>query len=210
MSLQDSKTLRGALMRIRHSFDLSATAIACLFAASVAFAGEQEFAGSYQLVSATRKILETGRTEDTFGKKPKGLAMYGSDGHFTILITYDGRPKPESIEKMTDQQRADLHRTMTAYGGTHTFDGSKVVHHLDLSWNEVWAGTTNIRDIQWDGDQVIYTTRLKACDFVAVARYPRRRIRARFCHQHDELIICRAITCWLVMSRTGAVSAQSV
>jgi Lipocalin-like domain len=146
-------------MRTGRFLKLSVTATACLLAASAALAGEQEFAGNYELVSAKRKILETGQTEDTFGKQPKGLAMYGSDGHFTILITYDGRPKPESIEKMTDQQRADLHRTMTAYGGTYTFDGSKVVHHLDLSWNEVWAGTTNIRDIQLDGDRVIYTTR---------------------------------------------------
>jgi Lipocalin-like domain len=146
-------------MRTGGFFKLSVTATACLLAASAALAGEQEFAGNYELVSAKRKILETGQTEDTFGKRPKGLAMYGSDGHFVILITYDGRPKPESIEKMTDQQRADLHRMMTAYGGTYTFDGSKVVHHLDLSWNEVWAGTTNIRDIQREGDQIIYTTR---------------------------------------------------
>jgi hypothetical protein len=60
---------------------------------------------------------------------------------------------------MTDQQRADLHRAMTAYGGTYTFDGTKVVHHIDLSWNEVWAGTTNIRDVQRDGDRIIYTGR---------------------------------------------------
>jgi hypothetical protein len=146
-------------MRVHRFLKLSTAAMACLLVASFALAGEHEFAGNYELVSATRKILETGQTENTFGKKPKGLAMYGSDGHFIILITYDGRPKPESIEKMTDQQRADLHRMMTAYGGTYTFDGSKVVHHLDLSWNEVWAGTTNIRDIQRDGDQVIYTTR---------------------------------------------------
>jgi hypothetical protein len=146
-------------MRVLRFSKLSAVAMACQLVASVALAGEQEFAGSYELVSATRKILETGQTEDTFGGKPKGLAMYGLDGHFVILITYDGRPKPESIEKMTDHQRADLHRTMTAYGGTYTFDGSKVVHHLDLSWNEVWAGTTNIRDIQRDGDRIVYTTR---------------------------------------------------
>ena len=31
--------------------------------------------------------------------------------------------------------------------------------HLDLSWNEVWAGTTNIRDVQRDGDRIIYTAR---------------------------------------------------
>ena len=127
-------------MRVHRFLKFSAAAMACLLVAPVALAGEEEFAGNYELVSATRKILETGQIEDTFGKQPKGLAMYAPDGHFTILITYDGRPRPESIDKMTDQQRADLHRTMTAYGGTYTFDGSKVVHHLDMSRNEVWAG----------------------------------------------------------------------
>jgi Lipocalin-like domain len=47
----------------------------------------------------------------------------------------------------------------SGYGGTYTYDGSKVVHHLDLSWNEVWAGTTNIRDVQRDGDRIIYVAR---------------------------------------------------
>ena len=70
---------------------------------------------------------------------------------------------PKSIEKTTDQQRADLHRMMTAYSGTYTFDGSKVVHRLDISWNEVWAGTTNIRDVQRDGDRVIFTPSCAVC-----------------------------------------------
>jgi hypothetical protein len=146
-------------MRWHLSIKLVGAAALCLCLVSPALVEEQSLAGNYELVSATRKILDTGQTEDTFGKKPKGLAMYAADGHFIILISYDGRPKPESTEKMTDQQRVDLHRMMTAYGGTYTFDGSKVVHHLDISWNEVWAGTTNIRDIQRDGDRVIYTAR---------------------------------------------------
>ena len=41
----------------------------------------------------------------------------------------------------------------------NSFDGSKVVHHLDLSWNEVWTGTINIRDVKRDGDRIIYVTR---------------------------------------------------
>jgi hypothetical protein len=146
-------------MRVQLFSKLAIAAAACLLVSSTAPADEQEFAGNYQLISATRKILDTGEVEDTFGKQPKGLAIYEKDGRFLLLITYDGRPKPESIEKMTDQQRAELLRTMTAYGGTYTFDGSKVVHHIDLSWNEVWAGTTNIRDVRRDGDRIIYTTR---------------------------------------------------
>jgi hypothetical protein len=60
---------------------------------------------------------------------------------------------------MTDQQRADLHRTMSAYCGTYSFDGKKVEHHIDLTWNEVWAGTTVIRDVKVEGNRVTYTTR---------------------------------------------------
>jgi len=139
-------------------FKLSVAATTCLLISSAVVAEEQEFAGTYKLISATRKIIATGQIENTFGKEPKGLAIYGKDGHFEILITYDGRPKPESIETMTDPQRADLHRTMTAYGGTYSFDGAKVTQHIDLSWNEVWAGTTNIREVQRNGDRVTYVT----------------------------------------------------
>jgi hypothetical protein len=48
---------------------------------------------------------------------------------------------------------------MSAYGGMYTFDGKKVEHHVDLSWNEVWTGTTVIREVKVEGDQLIYTTR---------------------------------------------------
>jgi hypothetical protein len=59
---------------------------------------------------------------------------------------------------MTDAQRADLFRSMLAYGGTFTFDGAKVEHHIDISWNEVWTGTTVIRNVTKEGDKLIYTT----------------------------------------------------
>jgi hypothetical protein len=146
-------------MRANAFWNVPVALSAYLLVSSAALAEDQEFAGTYQLIKASRKILEPGLTENTFGEQPKGLAMYGKDGHFVVLITYDGRPKPESIDKMTDQQRADLHRTMTSYGGTYTFDGAKITHHIDMSWNEVWANTTNIRDVQRSGDQIIYTTR---------------------------------------------------
>ena len=76
-----------------------------------------------------------------------------------VLIVRDDRPKAESLAKMTDQQRADLYRSMTAYGGTYKFDGKTMEHHIDISWNEVWTGTTQFRDVKKDGKRLIYTTR---------------------------------------------------
>jgi hypothetical protein len=118
-----------------------------------------ELCGAYRLISSARLIVDTGERADAFGKNAKGLITYGKDRHFLALITNDGRLKPESIGTMTDQQRSDLHRTMSAYGGTYNFDGKTVEHHIDLSWNEVWTGTTVIRDVKVEGDRLIYTTR---------------------------------------------------
>jgi hypothetical protein len=78
-------------MRVHLLLKLATASLTGMLVASAALAGEQDFAGNYQLISATRIILDTEQIEDTFGKKPKGLAaMEGTDGHFIILITYDG------------------------------------------------------------------------------------------------------------------------
>jgi hypothetical protein len=77
---------------------------------------------------------------DTFGPNPRGFLMYGQAGRMIVLIATSDRSRPKSIEKMTDQQRADLFRSMVAYTGTYKFDGKSVEHQIDVSWNEVWAG----------------------------------------------------------------------
>lgn len=126
-----------------------------------AFAENQMLDGTYKLLSATRKIVETGEVVDSYGKHPTGYISYGKDGHFLVLIVYDKtlRPSPDSVANMTDAQRADLHRTMVSYGGTYTFDGHTVQHHIDISWNQLWTGTTVVRDVEKESDKLIYTTR---------------------------------------------------
>jgi hypothetical protein len=132
-----------------------AAAVAMLPLAAVA--ADEKLEGTYKLISSTRTILDTGQVE-TFANE-QGFITYGNDGRMLVLIIRGGRPKPESLEKMTDQQRADLFRTLNAYGGTYNFDGKTMEHHIDISANEVWTGTTQIRDIKKEGDRLIYTTR---------------------------------------------------
>jgi hypothetical protein len=117
--------------------------------------------GSYKLVSSTRKVLDTGEVSDTFGTQPGGYIIYTSNGRMLVLIVSDknARPTLESGVAPTDEQAAKLFRTMQAYGGTYEFDGHAVKHHIDMSWNQTWTGTTQVRDLQKDGDKLIYTTR---------------------------------------------------
>jgi len=117
--------------------------------------------GTYKLVGSTRKIVDTGEVSDTFGKQPSGYIVYTPDGRMLVLIVSDrnDRPMPEIGVAPTDEQTASLFRTMVSYGGTYDFDGHTVKHHIGISWNQAWTGTTQIRDVQKDGDKLIYTTR---------------------------------------------------
>jgi len=59
---------------------------------------------------------------------------------------------------MTDQEPRRTLKTMVAYGGTYTFDGKTVTHHLDIAWNQVWTGTDLVRNVKFDGRKAIFTT----------------------------------------------------
>ena len=133
--------------------------VSMIFAMIAMSAAQEDLAGTYRLISSTRKILDTGEVLDTYGKNPTGYIMYGKDGRMLMLTVRSDRPKPESIQKATPEQQAALFRSMLAYGGTYKFDGKTIEHHIDISWNELWTGTTVTRDIRKEGDKLIYTTR---------------------------------------------------
>ena len=137
------------------------TSVVGLAQADQSTASTASLVGSYKLVASTRKMVDTGEVSDTYGKQPSGYINYSSDGRMLVLIVSDknDRPAPNSGVAPTDEQAAKLFRTMAAYGGTYEFDGRTVKHHVDMSWNQTWRGTTQIRDVQKDGDKLIYTTR---------------------------------------------------
>jgi hypothetical protein len=130
-----------------------------LLASTTVVAGDEELYGTWRLVSYKRTVLATGETTDMLGKSPQGFINYGRDGRVLVLVVREGRSKPADMEKITDQERVELHKTMFAYGGTYTYDGKAVTHHIDISWNENFTGTHQVRDVKFDGNKVILTTR---------------------------------------------------
>ena len=115
--------------------------------------------GTWKLISDIRTNTTTGATVETFGPKPQGFITYTRDGRMAVLIVRSDRPKPQDIAKITEQERSQLFSSMLAYAGTYKFDGKTIEHHIDISWNEVWSGTKQIRDVKKEGDRLIYTTR---------------------------------------------------
>jgi hypothetical protein len=131
-------------------------AVAGMALSSHAVASEVVLSGTYKLVSEQRTIVDTG--EVVSATNSRGYISYDVDGRMMVLIVRNPRPKPEGAEKITDQQRIDLFRTIVAYAGTYKLDGSTVEHSIEISMNEVWSGTKQVRTIKQDGERLVYTT----------------------------------------------------
>jgi hypothetical protein len=56
-----------------------------------------------------------------------------------------------------DNERVALHNTMFAYAGKYSVEAGTVIHHVDISWNEVWTGTSQIRFFDVKGNTLIIT-----------------------------------------------------
>jgi hypothetical protein len=49
---------------------------------------------------------------------------------------------------------------MFAYAGRYSLEGGRVIHHVDVSWNEVWTGTDQAREFELDGGTLTLSTHL--------------------------------------------------
>lgn len=116
-------------------------------------AAEKDLYGTWKLVSLNSKNLETGQVEQLRGKSPRGYVSFTPDGRFTGIIANEKRPKPESVAKMTDQQRIELFNTVNAYAGSYKLDGNKLTYTYDLTHNEV-AERASKREIKFEGNKL--------------------------------------------------------
>ena len=121
-----------------------------LVAANQGLAQEREkLIGVWKLLSFDVERQATGERKPQYGNKPNGYIVFTSEGRFIGMVTAEGR-KPGS----TDAERAALHRTMIAYSGTYTVEGEKFTTKVDISWNESWTGTEQVRFYKLSGGRL--------------------------------------------------------
>lgn len=102
-------------------------------------AAEKDLYGTWKMVSQTQKVIDTGEVRKGRGNVPNGYISFGSDGRMMGMIANEKRPKPESVAKMTDQQRIELFNTMNAYAGTYALEGNKLTRRYEVTHNAVTA-----------------------------------------------------------------------
>lgn len=108
-------------------------------------------AGTYKVLSMTAEV-DGSAPREIFGKVPRGFAMF-TPTRVTFLITGEGRKFGRSVE-----ERAALWDTLAAYSGVYRLEGGKFVVSVDVSANEIWNGTKQVRNWELDGKRLTITT----------------------------------------------------
>jgi hypothetical protein len=87
-----------------------------------------------------------------------GYLSYSADGRMHVIGAANGRIVPHDAA-LTDEERVALLDTMFAYAGTYSVEGGKVTHHVDISWNEIWTGTDQVRSFKVNGNTLTISSR---------------------------------------------------
>lgn len=128
--------------------------IALFLSPAIALADENPLLGTWKLKTFAREIFATGKKTYPNGEHPDGYISYSADGRMYAFAVSgpEDRVKPRNVYP-DNEERVKLHQTMFAYAGTYTLEGDgKVIHHVDISWNELWTGTEQVRFYKLDGN----------------------------------------------------------
>jgi hypothetical protein len=123
----------------------------------IALAGDNLLLGTWRLKSFIRQDVATGGRRPALGEHAEGYLGYAPDGRMYALFVAGGRVVPAG-DAPTDDERAQLHKSMVAYAGTYTIAGDKVIHHIDIAWNNARLGSDQVRFFRLDGDRLTLTT----------------------------------------------------
>jgi len=115
--------------------------------------------GLWRLKDAFVADLQGKRTGPAFGPSPKGYIVYMPDGTMMIVVADTDQP-PLSGDRLNApvEERARAYSLTSAYAGRYRFDGSKVVHTVEVCTYPNWIGTEVVRSVELNGDEAILRT----------------------------------------------------
>src|SRR5215470_1378894 len=132
---------------------VAGVAVLALCANAPSWGAEPNVVSNWKLVSYVSDELATGKKTAPLGEHPKGYLIYTPQGRMMALILHETRSPPK-----VDEDRINLHKYMAAYSDRYTVEGNKVVHHVDVSWNEDFTGLHLVRFVKVEADRLTITT----------------------------------------------------
>jgi hypothetical protein len=105
--------------------------------------------GTWRLLSAVMEDVESNVQSRPWGERPNGWLILTPAARWMVIQTAEGRQHAQD-----DAKRAAAFRSMLAYSGTYRINGDKIIVDVDISWDEAWIGTEQIRLFKLEGDRL--------------------------------------------------------
>jgi maltose alpha-D-glucosyltransferase/alpha-amylase len=113
--------------------------------------------GTWKLQSLVSEVIATGRRSNPFGDHPDGYLSYSPDGRMYSIVVRESRPNPHDADP-TEEEKLRLQENMIAYAGTYTANAEAVFYNVDISSNQSWTGTRQVRFYKLDANTLTLTT----------------------------------------------------
>ena len=93
--------------------------------------------------------VETKEKILAWGERPKGYLVLTPEGRWIVIQTAENHKVAKD-----DVDRAAAFRSMLAYSGSYQVDADRITIEVDISWDESWVGSKQIRLFKLEGDKL--------------------------------------------------------
>lgn len=115
--------------------------------------------GTWKQLSGRYVDLETGEERPGLSQAPSGYFHFSRDGRLFNITVDSARAKPAGPKPTTAEAEA-LYRTIIAYTGKFFVAGNKLYFDVDVSWNESWTGSRQVRTFELHGDRLLVSAEI--------------------------------------------------
>jgi hypothetical protein len=131
-----------------------------MLAGAGAAGAQDSVVGVWKLVSYTALDSATGELIEPFGNAPRGFIFYTAGGRMSALLTAGDRKRFTAGNRINApaEERAEAFATSSAYAGTYTLEGDRVIHHVEVATNPDWVGGDQLRFPRIEGNRLVITT----------------------------------------------------
>jgi len=113
-----------------------------------------ELVGTWRQLTGRYVDKETGEERPGLSKRPNGYFHFDASGRLFNLTVDSARTKPAGA-KATEAEAAHLFNTIIAYTGRYWIEGDELHFDIDVSWNESWTGSHQVRTFELAGDTLV-------------------------------------------------------
>jgi hypothetical protein len=113
---------------------------------------------------------------EVFGPQPRGYLIFTPEGRMMTILT-----RPDRRPAVAPAEQAALLQSMVAYTGRYTVEDDRVTVRPDVSWNEAFTGTVQVRYYVVAGD----TLSMRTAEQPSVL-LPGRRVVATLVYERER------------------------